>query len=97
MSVSLVKGSQRFRSGVMGGRDGTVMQKMERSEKMARKVVLDQECCIACESCVELCPEVFQMDEASEKAHVILPEGGNEACIEEAIDTCPVGCISWEE
>ena len=63
---------------------------------MGRRVVLDQECCIACESCVELCPEVFQMDAASEKAQVVLPEGGDEACIDEAIATCPVECISWE-
>ncbi|MFO7802586.1 MAG: ferredoxin [Desulfovermiculus sp.] len=26
---------------------------------MSKKVVLDQEECIGCESCVEICPEVF--------------------------------------
>ncbi len=31
------------------------------------------------------------------KAEVILPEGGPEDCIEEAMDTCPVECILWEE
>ena len=25
------------------------------------------------------------------------PEGGPEDCIEEAMDTCPVECIHWEE
>ena len=39
----------------------------------------------------------FEMDEEAEKARVILPEGRNEECIEEAISTCPVECISWEE
>jgi len=64
---------------------------------MAKKVVIDEEECTGCESCVELCPDVFEFDEAAEKAHVIKPEGGDEGCIEEAIETCPVACISWEE
>ena len=63
---------------------------------MGKKVLLDQEECIGCESCVEICPEVFAMDD-SEKAEVILAEGGPEDQIEEAIETCPVECISWEE
>jgi ferredoxin len=45
---------------------------------------------------VELCPEVFEFDEQAEKAVVIKPEGGLE-CVEEAIDTCPVECIHWED
>ena len=36
------------------------------------------------------------MDELNEKASVILPEGGDEKCIEEAMAMCPVDCISWE-
>lgn len=64
---------------------------------MAGKVVLDQDCCIGCGSCAEICPEVFEMDENGDKARVILPEGGNEECIEEAIATCPGECISREK
>jgi ferredoxin len=45
---------------------------------------------------VELCAEVFAFNEAEEKAEVIMPEGGPEDCIEEAIETCPTECISWE-
>jgi ferredoxin len=63
---------------------------------MGRIVVLDQGCCTGCGSCAELCPEVFAMDELNEKASVILPEGGDEKCIEEAMAMCPVDCISWE-
>jgi ferredoxin len=63
---------------------------------MSKKVYIDTEECIGCESCVELCPDVFGMDEEAEKAFVILPEGGPEDCIDEAIDTCPVECIHWE-
>lgn len=64
---------------------------------MARKVVIDADECIGCESCVELCSEVFAFNEAEEKAEVILPEGGPEDCIEEAMETCPVECIHWED
>ncbi len=63
---------------------------------MARKVMLDEECCIGCGACAELCPDVFEMSEDGEKAHVILPEGGDEGCIQEAIDTCPNECIAWQ-
>ncbi len=29
---------------------------------MGRKVVIDEECCIGCGSCAELCPDGFEMD-----------------------------------
>ena len=64
---------------------------------MSKTVVINRVECIGCESCVELCPEVFEFDEEDEKAFVRLPEGGDEECIEEAISTCPVECISWED
>ena len=64
---------------------------------MSKAVYIDEEECIGCASCVEICPEVFQMQEAEEKAEVIKPEGGPEDLIQEAMDTCPVSCIHWEE
>ncbi|MFO7972194.1 MAG: ferredoxin [Desulfobacterales bacterium] len=38
------------------------------------KVVIDTEECEGCESCVEICPEVFGFDEDTEKAYVIKAE-----------------------
>ena len=64
---------------------------------MGKQVIIDTEECLGCESCVELCPDVFEMDDDEEKAVVILPEGGDEDCIEEAISTCPAECIYWDE
>ena len=64
---------------------------------MARRVIIDTDECIGCESCVELCSEVFAFNEDEEKAEVILPEGGPEDCIEEAMGSCSVECIHWEE
>jgi ferredoxin len=44
-----------------------------------------------------LCPDVFTFNDASEKAEVAKEEGGPEDCIEEAMSSCPVECIKWEE
>lgn len=63
---------------------------------MAKRVIIDKDECIGCESCVELCSEVFAFNEDEQKAEVIRPEGGPEECIEEAMTTCPVECIHWE-
>ena len=62
-----------------------------------KRVTINQEECVGCESCVELCPDVFEFDEDAQKATVIQAEGGDEECIQEAIDSCPVECIEWEE
>lgn len=64
---------------------------------MARMVVIDQEECTGCETCVELCPDVFEFDEDNEVATVIAPENVDEDCVIEAIESCPVECISIEE
>ncbi|EGY25607.1 ferredoxin-1 [Desulfovibrio sp. A2] len=63
---------------------------------MAKYLYLDQDECMACESCVELCPEAFRMSSAGEYAEVIDPNT-NAECVEDAISTCPVECIEWRE
>jgi ferredoxin len=64
---------------------------------MGRRVLIDEEECIGCGSCEEICPEVFVLNEDTEKAEVINPEGGPEDLIEEAMEACPVECIQWED
>lgn len=63
---------------------------------MAKKVVIEEEECIGCESCVEMCGEVFAFNEDIGKAYVIKEEGGPEDEIQEAIEACPAQCIHWE-
>lgn len=64
---------------------------------MARILYIDEDECIGCGSCEEICDEVFRLNEETEKAEVIKPEGGPEDLIEEAMETCPADCIYWEE
>ena len=52
-------------------------------------VDVDYECCIGCGACAELCPDVFEMDDRTDKAGVIIFEVTDKNCIEEAISICP--------
>ena len=70
---------------------------MEESTKVARKVRVDEYTCIGCGTCEGICPEVFQVSEEEGKSQVINPEGGPEDLIQEAIDSCPMEAINWEE
>ena len=64
---------------------------------MPSKVTIDTDECIGCQTCVELCPEVFEFDAETEKALVRDEMTGNEECIDEAADSCPVSCIIVEK
>jgi ferredoxin len=80
-----------------GPRSETFEVSLGEEIEMSKKVYVDQDECIGCGSCEEICPEVFKLNADTEKAEVIKPEGGPEDLIQEAVDTCPVSCIHWEE
>ena len=60
-------------------------------------VDLDNQACIECGACADVCPEVFEMDERSGKARVIAFEITEADCVEEAISICPAECIFWKD
>ena len=62
---------------------------------MANKLVIDEDLCEGCETCVSLCPDVFDMVDG--KARVKSPNALDTCNIQEAIDSCPVGAIRLEE
>ncbi|WP_028582071.1 ferredoxin [Desulfogranum japonicum] len=59
------------------------------------KPVVDQELCIGCEICVDLCPEVFEIQDG--KSYVIGPDKCSSCDCQEAVDSCPTSAIELEE
>ncbi len=61
------------------------------------RVRVDEELCVGDETCVDICPEVFEMqgDIAMVKMEEV-PEEFQEAC-REAAESCPVEAIIIEE
>jgi ferredoxin len=59
-------------------------------------VIVEDEC-IACGACVEICPEVFTLNDSLGFAQVLNPSGAPEARIQEALEACPVQCIHWAD
>ena len=59
---------------------------------------VDQETCIGCTICAEVCPNVFEMKEDG-LAHVVkkpVPKE-SEDCVIEAEESCPVQAISYDK
>jgi len=52
--------------------------------------------CVLCEICVEVCPQVFSLNDLG---YVDIADRKQypEDCVDEAIRNCPARCISWEE
>jgi len=63
---------------------------------MARKLYIDEDECIGCGTCSDSCPDVFIINDDN-IAEVTNPEGASEEEIQEAMDSCPVSCIHWED
>jgi ferredoxin len=61
-----------------------------------KKVMVDSTKCIGCGTCVALAPKSFKMTDDG-KSQAINPAGDDEAAVQNAIDSCPVDAISWQE
>jgi ferredoxin len=64
--------------------------------RVLRSVWIERASCTGCNVCVEMCPEVFELDEeAVAMAHPERADG--EAELEDCMDACPEGCIHWRD
>jgi ferredoxin len=62
-----------------------------------KRPAVDIGACTVCMGCVELCPDVFRLNDDTGYIEVVdLPEYPR-PCVDEAIKYCPQDCIVWEE
>lgn len=57
-------------------------------------IKVNQETCVGCGMCVNMCPDVFSLNEDN-KAYAISQE--NTECAKNAASRCPVNAITVEE
>lgn len=60
------------------------------------KASVDQDLCIGCELCVEICPAVFKMADGAAYVYTNPLPSENENEAKKAADDCPVSCIFIE-
>jgi ferredoxin len=56
---------------------------------------VEETVCIGCKHCAHTATNTFYIEPEHGRARVFNQNGDSEELIEEAIDTCPVNCISW--
>ena len=61
-----------------------------------KKVKVDKGKCIGCGLCTSIAEKTFKLDDEG-KAKILSQIGDEEEKVQEAIDACPVGAITWEE
>lgn len=84
--------------GTSGHNSREIGSKIQNKETiMSKKVRIDENECIGCGSCVEICPDVFTFNDDTDKAEVIDENLGEEGCVDDAATSCPVECIHVNE
>ena len=62
---------------------------------MAKKVTVDEELCIGCGACANLCPKVFTI--GAEGKSIVTDDSGAACDVDVAANSCPVGAIKVAE
>ncbi|RUM39000.1 MAG: ferredoxin [Desulfobulbus sp.] len=57
------------------------------------EIIIDTYLCSGCATCVELCPQVFRLDPAGEKAELISMQPEITDAVYQAAAFCPEKCI----
>ncbi len=61
------------------------------------KAIVDPELCVACEACVDICPDVFEMGDETAVVKVDPVPAEHADAVREAAEACPTEAISVEE
>ena len=61
-----------------------------------KAVYVDEAVCIGCKHCAHVARNTFYIEPDYGRSRVINQDGDPDYLIQEAIDTCPVDCIHWE-
>ena len=61
------------------------------------EIIIDTYQCSGCETCVEMCPDVFRIDESTEKAILVNTSPEITDAVRQAAAFCPEKCIEISE
>jgi ferredoxin len=75
-------------------RVGGILYPIKKGGGIMPTPVVDFDLCVSCGSCVEVCPEVFEMRD--DKAWVIGPDKCDTCDCQQAADLCPSQAISFQ-
>ena len=64
-------------------------------ELREKAVWVDEAVCIGCRYCAHVACNTFAIEPTLGRSRALRQDGDSSACIQEAIDTCPVDCIHW--
>ena len=57
------------------------------------EIIIDTYLCSGCETCVEMCPDVFRIDKVTEKAELVTTSPDISDEVYQAAAFCPEKCI----
>jgi ferredoxin len=61
------------------------------------EITIDTYLCSGCETCVEMCPDVFRIDEVTEKAALVTVSPDVTDDVRQTAAFCPEKCIDISE
>jgi len=61
------------------------------------RIIIDTYLCNGCATCIEICPDVFRLDDTTGKAELISPEPAITDAVYQAAAFCPEKCIEVKD
>ncbi|MEB3159729.1 MAG: ferredoxin [Synechococcus sp.] len=87
--------SAAYRASVAPVDQRTGLEPVLGGELREKAVWVDEAVCIGCRYCAHVASNTFAIEPTLGRSRALRQDGDSGACIQEAIDTCPVDCIHW--